>query len=555
MLKALHIKNVVLIEQLSLSLEGGLCALTGETGAGKSILLDSLGLALGQRSDAGLVRKGAEKASVSAAFDLPDSHPVYNIIKAHDLVLDETLILRRVVGKDGRSRAFVNDQPVSVSLLKEIGAALVEIHGQFETQGLLNPKTHRLLLDSYAGLQNTVQRLEALWQSWALTRKELKEAQTQAIKNRQEEDYLRQSVEDLEALDPQEGEEKNLADLRERLKHRESVVQALYASREAVFSEDGAEATLHQAYRVLDRIADKGGSAIESVINALDRALAELQEAGAEIDSAFADMEEGEHSLEAIDDRLHALRTQARKHNCTVDDLVGVKETLSEQLALIDNEEGVLSDLAQKCDAARKTYITLAQEIHKERKKAAEKLDEKVGEELPPLKLEKARFMTEVQEKPELNWGAQGLDDVRFLVTTNPGADPGPLNKIASGGEMSRFMLALKVVIAENDTAGSYVFDEVDSGIGGATADAVGERLSRLAKHHHILVVTHSPQVAARADHHWIVKKDGAKEVRTNITTLEDYESRREEIARMLSGADVTQEARAAAEKLLETGT
>lgn len=553
MLKALHIKNVVLIEQLSLSLEQGLCALTGETGAGKSILLDSLGLALGQRSEAGLVRKGADKASVSAEFELMDRHPVYQILDAQDLERDDVLILRRVVNKDGRSRAFVNDQPISVSLLKEIGASLVEIHGQFETQGLLDVKTHGALLDSYAGLEKERLCLSALWGHWKAAREALEDAREQAQKNREEESYLRDSLEDLERLDPKAGEEEHLASLRERLKHKEDILQALSIAQNALSSEEGGEVILNQACRALERVADKGGNAVSGIIASLDSALAEIGEARVMIESTFADMEDGEHSLEEIDDRLHDLRAQARKHDCVVDDLPRIIEKLGNQLALIDDEGDILAQLEQNTIAARQDYITQAQLLRKTRQEAAFDLDRKIGEELPPLKLEKARFVTEITDKAEANWNEHGMDTVRFLVATNPGADPGPLNKIASGGEMSRFMLALKVVMAEQDDSGTFIFDEVDSGIGGATADAVGERLSRLANRHQILVVTHSPQVAARANHHFIVRKDGGEEVKTTIIPLKEKEKRREEIARMISGADITKEARAAADKLLET--
>lgn len=549
MLTSLSIQNVVLIDQLTIDFQAGLCTLTGETGAGKSILLDALGLALGARSESGLVRKGAEQAQVTAEFTVRADHPSLSILRSSDLEGEETLILRRSVSKDGRSRAFINDQPVSVGLLREVGDTLVEIHGQFETQGLLNPATHRVLLDEYAGIREI---LPPLWDSWKSAEEELTALKADTEKSRAEEDYLRQAVEDLDALDPKPGEEEELKALRERLMHREQVLEGLS---KAYHTLTGENDPVRKAWGTLERISDKLGAEGHEVVGALDRAVSEIQEAVALIQSLSADLQESEHDLQTVDDRLFSLRDQARKHECEVDDLPNMREKLAGQLNMIEHSDEVLAEKIKAVENMRKSYIEKAESVRLQRQKTAEKLDKLVQKEMPPLKLEKARFVTSLEALEESEWGPQGMDQVRFLVSTNPGSEPGPLNKVASGGEMARFMLALKVVLAEVGAAQSLVFDEVDSGIGGSTADAVGERLSRLAHTRQVLVVTHSPQVAARATHHWIVRKDGAQEVKTNVIHLDKEQDRREEIARMLAGATITEEARAAADKLLETGT
>ncbi|MGZ9109044.1 MAG: DNA repair protein RecN [Micavibrio sp.] len=556
MLASLTIRNVVLIEQLDLQFQDGFCALTGETGAGKSILLDSLGLALGGRSDSGLLRKGTDQASVAAEFHIDSNHAVHGLLKEQGLDSDTTLILRRVLGSDGRSRAFINDQPVSVTLLRDAGDLLVEIHSQFETHGLLDSKTHLALLDDYAGLSADVRGLSRLWQSWKDFERDLATAKSDAEKAKADEDYLRHAVAELQTLDPQPGEEESLLIQRESLKHREQVLQALDESWQAISGEAGAELSISRAARALERIADKLDSDLTPVIDALDRAGQELQDAVGRVQSITATVEGGSLSMEALEDRLYALRGVARKHHCQVDELPALYETFSEKLSLITRQDDILSDLEQKTKDARKAYIAAAEKISRARQKSAGTLDKAVAKELPPLKLDKARFVTAVEPAAtEQGWGPDGIDQVRFLVATNPGSEPGPLGKIASGGEMARFMLAIKVVMAALGHAASLVFDEVDSGIGGSTADAVGERLARLAKSKQILVVTHSPQVAARAAHHWIVMKGGTKDVRTNVIPLSELAQRQEEIARMLSGATVTSEARAAAQKLLDTGT
>ncbi|MEM7679651.1 MAG: DNA repair protein RecN [Pseudomonadota bacterium] len=549
MLTTLSIQNVVLIEQLTLSFGEGLCALTGETGAGKSILLDSLGLALGARADTGKIRKGADKLQVIASFDIEKNHIAHGILEAAGLASDLTLILRRSVDSNGRSKAYINDQPVSVGLLKTIGESLLEIHGQFETQGLLDPSTHRGMLDEYAGVGGA---LPALWDEWKGAEAALIVLKEKTAKAREEEQFLRQSIEDLDALEPKAGEEEELAGLRERLMNREQVLEALNNAYHVL---NGEEDPVRAAWGALDRVSNKLGQEGEAIIDALSRASAEMQEAVSQIQSLSSDLAESEHSLESIDERLFTLRNQARKHGCSVDELAVKREEMAEALNMIEHGDQVLSDAIKAEEKAKVAFVKAAKEISAKRQAAAGKLDQLVAQELPPLKLEKARFVTAVTPQEDENtWGPHGLDQVRFMVATNPGADPGAMNKIASGGELSRFTLALKVVLAALGSAGSLIFDEIDAGIGGSTADAVGERLSRLSTSKQVLVVTHSPQVAARASAHMIVSKGGDEHVTTTVTTLQSRTERAEEIARMLSGAKVSAEAKAAAEKLM-TGT
>lgn len=553
MLRTLHIRNVVLVDQLTVEFSSGFCALTGETGAGKSILLDSLGLALGGRSDSGLVRKGADQAQVSAAFDCPAGHPLHELLAVQGFESGEMIVLRRIVGADGRSRAFINDQPASIGLLKQAGDMLVEIHGQFDTQGLLDPRTHRALLDDYAGID--ARRIGRLWDEWRDAGQKLAAARAALEKAKADEEYLRHAVKELDALAPEAGEEEQLLIKREGLKNRGQVLEGLQETWEAIGGDTGAEMMVGRAMRTLGRVMDKVPADMSAALAALDRAGDELQAAVADVQSVISQLENGDMSMEVIEDRLYALRGMARKHHCRPDELAALAGKMREELNMIDKQDDQLAAWGQKVIEARKAYESEAKIISRKRKDAAMKLDRLVAMELLPLKLDKARFETGVQTQDERNWGPHGMDGVQFLVATNPGSSPGALNRIASGGEMSRFMLALKVVMAEVGVAQTLVFDEVDSGIGGGTAAAVGERLARLADSRQILVVTHSPQVAARANVHFIVMKSGQKDVKTTVLPLQAMNDRREEIARMISGAEITAEARAAAAKLLETGS
>ena len=553
MLIGLTIRDIVLIDRLSLSFSGGLGVLTGETGAGKSILLDSLGLALGRRSEAKLVRPGADRASITAEFDLPDDHAVLALLDENDLPKEDRLILRRTVSADGRSKAFVNDEPVGVGLLKQIGERLVEVQGQFDQHGLLDPTTHIDLLDAYGGLMGKREAVAALHGDWTTARRALDKARATAEAARKEEDFLRFAADELDKLAPQPGEEEELSERRSLLQNAERLTEAITAAVDFLTGNDGADAGLRQAQRALDRMADKMGDLLNAPVASLDRAAVEIEEAVGELNRIGADLDADSTALESIEERLFALRDIARKHSVAVDDLPQLREDFAQRLSLIDAGEETLVKLDNAAKQAEKAFAEAATALSAQRRDAAKRLDAAVNAELPPLKLERARFMTEVEQLEPSRWTALGSDRVGFTVTTNPGLPGGPLDKVASGGELSRFLLAIKVALAEVGTVPTLVFDEVDSGVGGATAAAVGERLSRLADRLQVLVVTHSPQVAARGKAHWRVSKAAGNDGRmaTSIDSLDPHH-RREELARMLSGAEVTDEARAAADRLIE---
>jgi DNA repair protein RecN (Recombination protein N) len=551
MLAGLSIRDIVLIEQLSLSFAPGLTVLTGETGAGKSILLDALALALGERADSGLIRHGATQAAVTAEFELPDNHPAFAILAEQDLQSEGQLVIRRTVGADGRSRGFVNDQPVSVALLRRLAESLVEIHGQFETHGLFDPNTHRFVLDSYGGLAGLGETVRRSWRDWSAAAAELTALVAAADAALAEEDYLKEAVAELERLAPKPGEEALLSDTRQRLQHREKLLDALSTAQRELAGDRGAELSLSQARRALARVSDRAGELFDPIISALDRAQIEIAEGLSALEAAASEFEAEGQDLGTVDDRLFELRRIARRHAVAVDDLAAHRDALAEKLAGLEDRDGRVATAVRHAGERRALYIKAAEALTAARRTWAEKLDTAVARELKPLKLDRARFMTNIVAIDEGDWGETGADRVAFAVATNPGQPPGPLTKIASGGELARFMLALKVVLARASAVPVLVFDEVDSGIGGATADAVGERLARLAETQQVLVVTHSPQVAARGDHHWQVRKTmKAGAMTTEVIALTDA-GRREEVARMLSGAEVTSEARAAATRLL----
>ncbi|WP_431855490.1 DNA repair protein RecN [Azospirillum sp.] len=550
-LAALTIRDVVLIERLALSFRTGLCVLTGETGAGKSILLDALGLALGARAESGLVRHGADQASVTAEFELSGDHPAFAILREQGLDADERLVVRRTVSADGRSRAWVNDQAVGVGLLKRLGEELVEVHGQFDTHGLLNPTTHRSVLDAYAQLDGKAAHVAALHRAWRQVEDARANAAAEIARARAEEEYLRHAVAELDSLAPKPGEEEQLAETRAVLMHREKVVEAMNSAYAELSGDRGVERSLASALRILTRIAEKAGGKLDPAIAALDRAAAEAGEAVAALQAASADVDMDPAALEKLEERLFALRAASRKHGVAVDALAALRDELSGRLSMIEDQGDLLARLARDAETAREAYRKAAEDLSKARQKAAGQLDKAVAGELPPLKLDKAKFRTLVEPLGEAEWGPAGMDRVAFQVATNPGSPPGALNKIASGGELARFMLALKVVLAQTSTVGTLVFDEVDTGIGGAVAAAVGQRLERLGHGLQVLVVTHSPQVAARGSTHLKVQKAvKGQSVTTGVAEL-DGDERREEIARMLSGATVTAEARAAADSLI----
>ena len=551
MLTALAIRNVVLIEQLILTFESGLTVLTGETGAGKSILLDALGLALGARSESGLVRAGASLAVVTAEFSLPDDHPAFALLSEQGLQADKALILRRQVSEDGRSRAFINDQPISVALLRQLGDLLVEIEGQFEAHGLLDVSSHRTHLDRFAALQAQVDKTRAAFAVWRTARQEHADAVALSEKARSEGDYLRHAVAELDLAAPKPGEEAELAAERARLSNREQAMEALNGALTDLAGDRGAERTMASALRRLQRIADKLGSEGEAAIGALDRAGIELTEGVAALGRLIASFDADPKRLEKLEERLYMLRDLARKHRITPDALAEFHENLRNQLTAIDTQGGSLTKLREAEEKAREAYVAAAETLSKARGRAIRFLEASIGRELPPLKLERARFIVQSQKLDEAHWGEHGWDQISFAVQTNPGSPPGPIEQVASGGELARFMLALTVVLAGGQPTDTLIFDEVDSGISGATATAVGERLKRLSENFQLLVITHSPQVAALADQHWCVAKETFRSNAYTTVAALDKKQRREEIARLLAGATITDEARAAADKLL----
>jgi len=549
MLTSISIRDVVLIEALDLDFDAGLGVLTGETGAGKSILLDALGLALGDRADSGLVRQGCTLASVTASFSPCEA--AREILQANDLQIGagEELIVRRTVKADGGSRAFVNDQPVSAALLREIGGTLVEIHGQHDDRGLINPKGHRDLLDSFARSDAASVRIaHAAWRNAEAALGTARQALDDAERDRE---WLEHAVKELSAFDPQPGEEEELAERRALMQRGEKIAAELEAVTALVESADGGMAQLRQAARILDRVAT-GHPALGEALAAIDRAIIEGGFAEDRLNEAARALAFDPAALEADETRLFDLRALARKHRVQPDDLAALTDELKARFDAIEAGGDGLAKLERALSEARADYLAAAQALSERRHEAAARLDVAVAAELAPLKLDAARFQTLVETLPEAQWSASGMDRVEFLVSTNPGAPFAPLVKIASGGELSRFILALKVALAEEAAAGTMIFDEIDRGVGGAVASAIGERLARLATRTQLLVVTHSPQVAARgAAHLMIAKASEGTVTRTSVRQLSDAE-RREEIARMLSGAQVTDEARAQAERLLE---
>jgi DNA repair protein RecN (Recombination protein N) len=562
MLVSLSIRDFVLIEKLDLNFSrssagkavGGLGALTGETGAGKSILIDALGLALGTRAESGAVRRGANQASVAAAFDLPRNHPARAVLSEQALDDEDVLTLRRLVGADGRGRAFVNDQPVSVALLRRLGDTLVEIQGQMEQHGLLDMATHRASLDAFAGLEKQDEAVRAAWRAWRTAEQAHADAEAAAAAARRDEDFLRHAVKELATLAPKPDDEETLAGERQLLRAGSALGEAVAQALAELEQGRGAVTALRTAHRLIERNVDKAMGRLDPALAALDRALSEATEAQAQLEAARDALEFDPARLEKIEERLFALRAAARKHNVAVPELAALADKFADQLAALDDGAAGLKRLAGEAKAARAAYVAAAEAQAAARRKGATRLDRAVAAELGPLKLEKAKFVTDLAALPEAEWSEAGTDRVQFTVATNPGTPPAPIARIASGGELSRFLLALKVCLAKMGDAGTIVFDEVDSGIGGATAAAVGERLKRLAKDVQVLVVTHSPQVAAVADRHWLIRKTTTRSAASTDVLALDAKGRREEIARMLSGAEVTAEARAAADRLLAAG-
>jgi DNA repair protein RecN (Recombination protein N) len=551
MLRSLSIRNVVLIDKLDLRFEEGLCVLTGETGSGKSILLDALGLAIGFRADADLVASGAGQSSVSAEFEIEGEHPAHAILAEQGLDDDDVVVLRRVLTERGRSRAFVNDQPISVALLRRLGETLVEVHGQFETHGLLDPATHVRYVDVYGRHLDLVGQVNAAWDSWRTVRAALAEAEDAQRRARADEDFLRHAADELARADPRLGEEETLASSRTMLMHGEAILATMNEAMADLAKGGGVEQSLRLALQKLERAKDKVPGRLDSAIGSLERALIEANEGVAELERASAGLDIDPAGLERAEERLFELRRLARKHGVSVDGLVELRADIERRLAGIDDGGAALARLTKEVAVARATYIAAAQKLSASREAAGDRLRIAVEKELPALMLGSARFRVALSPVEENDWGPLGTERVVFEVQTNPNTAAGPINRIASGGELSRIMLGLKVALAESDSVPTLVFDEVDAGVGGAAAAAVGDRLARLGGAVQVLVVTHSPQVAARGLQHLrIAKRADGTANRTDVAQLASDE-RAEEIARMLAGAQVTAEARAAALSLL----
>jgi len=547
MLRGLDVRDMLIIDRLELEFQPGLNVLTGETGAGKSILLDALGFVLGWRGRAELVRTGAEQGEVVAWFDLEEDHPAHQILEEAGLPDGEELILRRTNGRDGRKTAWVNDRRCSGEVLRLLSDTLVELHGQHDDRGLLNPRGHRLLLDDYAGLATKVGTCRSAWRALSDAKKDLQTAEDALETVRAEEDFLRHAVSEFDSLDPQPGEEAALDARRRMMQASERIREDIVKAQNAIGLE-GAEGKMGDALRWLEEVAEQAEGQLDEATEALYRALSELGNAQSGVEQCLQALIFNPSELEEAEERLFAIRGLGRKHNVLPDDLGTFATQLRVKLDALDNSATEMSSKQQAVRDAETEYDAAATKLNKARRDSAKLLDRAMAKELAPLKMERAVFVTEITEAPA---GPEGRDSVAFTVATNPGAPSGPLNKIASGGELSRFLLALKVCLTSGASGLTMIFDEIDRGVGGATADAVGRRLSTLANGTQVLVVTHSPQVAALGGHHWRVEKH-VKDAQTTSTVVPlNPHDRIDEIARMLSGDTVTEQARAAAVALL----
>lgn len=545
MLRGLDIRDMLIIDRLVLEFQPGLNVLTGETGAGKSILLDSLGFVLGWRGRAELVREGADKGEVIAEFDLPEGHPARAVLEEAGFEPDDELILRRVNYPDGRKQAYVNDRRVSGEVLRALSDVLVELHGQHDDRGLLNPRGHMELLDEFAGVD--LAPLHASWRAVSAAGKALATAQERVAEAQAEEEFLRHAVSELDALDPQPGQEAEF-DAQRRLMQAGEKIRADIVKASDALGSSGAEGMIGDATRWLTGVAGQAEGRLDEALAALERAMTELGDAGQSVEDVLRDLAFDPRELEAVEEHLFALRGLARKHNVQPDDLTAIAETMRAKLNMIDGGAGELSALQDALSQAEESYNKRATALSDKRVKAARALDKVMAAELGPLKMERAVFTTEITPASP---GPDGQDSVAFTVATNPGAPSGPLNKIASGGELSRFLLALKVCLTGGAAGITMIFDEIDRGVGGATANAVGRRLAELADNAQVLVVTHSPQVAALGGHHWRVEKQVRGDQTFSIVSALDASARVDEIARMVSGDTITDAAREAAKALL----
>ncbi len=554
MLSHLSIRDIVLIEKLEIDFGSGLSVLTGETGAGKSILLDALSLALGARGDASLVRHGATQGQVTAAFDVPRNHPARAVLAENAIDDDGDIILKRVQTADGRTRVFVNDQPASVALMRDIGHALVEIHGQHDDRALVDPAAHRELLDAFGGHAGLAASVADIWKRWRGAEQELTRHRAKVEASAREAEYLRASASELSTLDPQPGEETELSEKRAAMMRAEKITADIADAQEVLSGPASPVPQLASLLRRLQRKAAEAPGLLDEIIRGIDAGLISLDAAQSAVDAAMRASEFDPQALEHAEERLFALRAASRKFGVPVDDLAELRDSMLADLADLDAGEGKLAVLEKQSAAAQAEYDREALRLSEARIAAAEALTRAVTAELPALKLERAEFIVDLSSEAG-NRTQEGIDHVEFWVRTNPGTRPGPLMKIASGGELSRFLLALKVALADRGSAPTLVFDEIDSGVGGSVADAIGQRLARLAGRVQVLSVTHAPQVAARAQTHYLISKTGgADRVATAVAEM-DRRARQEEIARMLAGATITDEARAAARRLLKGGT
>ncbi|ALI54760.1 DNA repair protein RecN [Celeribacter marinus] len=549
MLRHLDIRDMLIIDRLELAFQPGLNVLTGETGAGKSILLDSLGFVLGWRGRADLVRAGAQQGEVTAVFELPRGHDAEEILAELDIEAEDgELILRRINAQDGRKTAWVNDRRVSGEMLRRLSNVLVELHGQHDDRGLLNPRGHRVLLDEFGNLGDHLTVTRGAWKTLSLAQKDLATARAKQAALKDEEEFLRHAVGELDTLDPQAGEEAVLDAERRRMQQAEKIAVDVAKAHQAM-SYDGGEGQLVDALKWLEGAAEKADGALDEAIDALARALNELGEAQGGVEDAIEGLRFNPHELEGVEERLFAIRGLARKHGIAADELGPFADGLRDKLAALDGGVEDIARLEADVAKAQSVYDAAAADLTAARSAAAARLDGQMGDELAPLKMERAVFTTDVTQSDA---GPDGRDIVAFTVATNPGAPAGPLNKIASGGELSRFLLALKVCLTRDQTGVTMIFDEIDRGVGGATADAVGRRLKALAGEGQVLVVTHSPQVAALGGHHWRVAKRVENEVTLSEVTPMIGDDRVMEVARMLSGDTITEAAREAAKSLLE---
>ena len=552
MLQSLSIRNVVLIDKLDLDFKSGLSVLTGETGAGKSILLDSLGLVLGNRAETSLIRQGEDKLSVTAQFSLQKQTPALRaLLDEYEIEADDELLIKRSLTRDGKGKIFINDQPAGAKLLKEIGKYLVEVHGQFDNQGLLNPANHLDVLDAYGAYKPLAERTAAAFAAYKKARAARQEAEKNIARAKEDEENLRHWVDELEKMNPRPDEEDELGKKRQEMMNAEKIIDSLNYAYGALTERADVQGAIRSAQSAMDKANTLVDGRYQTIIDMLDQALIDISETVNELEEVSHNVSLNQNELENIEERLYALRGLSRKHNVAVSDLPQTLADFRNRLSTIELGEEGIAALRKAEDTAKLDYVKAANELSSARQAAALQLDNKVMSELPPLKMEKARFVTVVEKTDESGWSEKGFNNVYFTVATNPNSPQGPLNKIASGGELARFMLALKVNLAQSSSVATMIFDEVDAGVGGATAQAVGERLARLARDVQVLVVTHSPQVAACGNNHFKVEKSTAGNVTTTTVRELTKIEKSEEIARMLAGEVITDAARAAAKVLI----